>query len=428
MFAGGFTVSAAQAVYGASRSDADVFDLVARLVDKSLVLPEDTSSGRSRLRLLEVLRQFGHDRLLESDDAARTQDRHAEYFTALAEDWSPKLRGPEQAVGLDRFEVEHDNLRAALTWSLATGRGELALRLIAAVWLFWYVRGYGAEGLRRTTEVLARFVLAHPSRGEALFGSAKLAWQQGDIPTSERLAAEAVALFERLQDSNGSGLALICLGNIALSAGKLAEAQTAYERALILLRDSGNHWGASIVLNNLGGIASELGQYADAERYLSESLELGLRIGDPWRKGMALGSLGERYVKREKSGRAAEVLAQCFVLQRDTHNIFSLPNDLETNARLAVATTQPECALRLAGAASAIRRRFASRSQAELDIQNAVDQARRALEPEAADAAWQQGLAMTTDEAIDYALGWLRHRTASRTKSSEGELAQRPRN
>jgi tetratricopeptide (TPR) repeat protein len=222
-----------------------------------------------------------------------------------------------------------------------------------------------------------------------------------------------------LQDSGGHGRALLCLGNNALLEGNVAGAEREYAQALILLRASSDDWGASIVLNNLGNIAGQAGRYADAERYLSESLELGLRIGDPWRKGMALGSLGELYVGRDMPGRAAEVMVQCLALERDARNIFSLPFELQTCSRLAVALTQSECALRLAGAVDGIRRRFASPSQHEPDFQKAVDEAHRTLEPDVATAARQQGLAMTTDEAIEYALGWLRELTASTTTSLE---------
>lgn len=430
VFAGGFTVSAAEAVCAPAPTGASVLDLLAHLVDKSLVLPADVVHGRSRLRILEVLRQFGHERLMESGEATTIQDGHADHFTSWAEDWSPKLRGPEQGLALDRFEVEHDNLRAALAWSQANGREDLALRLVAALWLFWYVRGYGAEGLRVATDVLARFDKSHPSRGEALCGAAKLAWQQRDLHTAERLAGEALALFDKLHDPGGRGLALLDLANNSYFEGKVVDAETKYAEALRLLRAAGNEWGASIALNNLGNMVGGSGRYAEAERYLGDSLECGIRIGDPWRKLMALGSLGELYAERDKPGRAADIMVQCFVIQRDTHNIFSLPYDLDTCARLAVAFKQPERALRLAGAADGIRRRFGSVSRAESVMQNELDlfqvplpktleEARGAIEANVADAAWQEGLAMSADGAIDYALAWLPDLTASNPESVE---------
>ncbi len=402
VFAGGFTVSAAEDIYGPHPIGVSVLDLLARLVDKSMVLPADTIHGQGRLRMLEVLRQFGHERLADNSEVTTTHDRHLDYCTALAEGWSQKLRGPELAIGLDRLEGEHDNIRAAFAWGHANGRADSSIRLLAAVWLFWYLRGYGMEGLRRATDVLAQFEVTHSSRIEALFGTAKLAWQQRDLPTAERLAAEALSLSERSRDSNGRGLALLCLGNNKLFEGKLDEAELKYSEALILLRTSSNDWAASIVLNNLGNIACDSGRYSDAERYLTESLELSLRVADPWRKEMALGTLGELYLNRGASGRAAEVIAQCLALQREVHNIFTLPFELELCARLAVTLTEPERALRLAGAADGVRRRFGSRSQpqAENDIQRAMEAAERRIDTKVVNAAWQQGQEMTSDEAV----------------------------
>ncbi len=427
VFAGGFTVSAAAAVYGPNRTDPSVLELLARLVDKSLVLPVTTIGGQGRLRMLEVLRQFARERLEESGEAAKVLDSHMHYFTALAEELSSRLRGPEQGTALDRLEVEHDNIRAALTWSRDTERGDLALRLIAAVWLFWYVRGYGVEGLRAATDLLAQFDLPYPSTGEVLFGAAMLAWQRRDLHTAERLAAEAFTLYELSDDDGGRGLAILCHANNADADGRKTEAEGKFGQALALLRAAGNHWGASIALNNLGVHQCELGRYGEAERYLSESLELGMRLGDPWRKLMALGSLAELYLAQGMPRRAAEVMTQAFVLQHDTRNIFSLPSDLEACARLAVALKQPECALRLAGAADGVRRRFAAPSQLEPHIRRAVDEARGTLGPGVAKHARQQGAVMPPEEAIDFALAWLRDLTASDAQSLESEVTLRPR-
>jgi len=412
VFAGGFTLDAAEVVCAGDGLTHDrILDLLSALVDKSLVVVGEDSRGGSRYVLLETLRQFGRERLRPAD-AATIQRQHAEYFTAFAETWSPRLRGPEQALGLDRLEIEHDNIRAALAWSVATGRGDLALRLVAAAWLFWYIRGYAAEGLRSATEVLDRFDLALPSRGEALHGCAQLAWQQRDVVTAEHLASEALALFEQQHDDSGRGVALMCLANCALVRGNLADAERQYAEPLQLLRASSNFWGASIVLNNLGVIARTTGRYADAEQYLSESFELGRRTGDPWRKIMALGSLGEVYVERGMPARAAEVLMQVFVLQRETHNLFSLAMDLENCSRIAGDLSEWEHCLQLAGAEDGIRRRFGSAWQLEPGALKAVEAARHALGPDVADAARRQGLAMSMDEAIEYALGWLESKVA----------------
>jgi predicted ATPase len=417
VFAGGFTVPAAEAVYGADRRDSSSLDLLGRLVDKSLVVPVDTASGQARFRLLEVVRQFAHERLVKSGEAPAVQDRHADYFTAFAEDVSLRLRGPLQAAGLNQLEAEHDNIRAALAWSRAAGRADLALRLINAVWIFWFLRGHVVEGLESGIEVLSQFGGAHPARGAVLSGVSKMAWQQRAFETAERLAAEALDIFDRERDAGGRGLALMDMANVDWQNGRVAEAERTFPEALDLLRVAGDDWGASIVLNNLGTIAIEAGRYSDAERYASESLELGLRIGDPWRKGMALGTLGELYVAWGKLGRATDVMLQALILQRDARNLFSLPLDLEACATLAAAIGQPERALRLAGAAEGIRSRTASRSRPreERAIHKALEVVRGSLAPDTTDLAWREGLEMRLDEAISHALDWLHDLAGDKT-------------
>jgi non-specific serine/threonine protein kinase len=133
VFAGGWTFEAAEAVcVGEGIAAHAVLDLLAMLVDKSLVQAEERQ-GTVRYRLLETIRQYAREKLEEAGEAERTQDRHLAYFLDLAEEGDPKLRGPEQRVWLDRLDVEHDNLRAALHWSLTAGAGESALRLCGAL-------------------------------------------------------------------------------------------------------------------------------------------------------------------------------------------------------------------------------------------------------------------------------------------------------
>src|SRR5205823_7140008 len=117
-------------------STEEVLDLLASLVEKSLVLYEERE-GEGRYRLLETVRQYARDRLLEAGEAAAVRGRHRDWFLALAEQAEPELRGPEQVVWLERLEREHDNLRAALAWSGAQGEGEAGLRLGGALKRFW---------------------------------------------------------------------------------------------------------------------------------------------------------------------------------------------------------------------------------------------------------------------------------------------------
>src|SRR5262249_50145224 len=144
-----------------------------------------------RYRLLETIREYARERLLESGEAERARDRHLAHFLALAGAAEPKLRGAEERATLERLETEHDNLRAALDWGLArAGRGEDALRLGGALAWFWYARGYMEEGFGWLTRALGAMPDPSPARMKALHGAGWLAHHRRDSATARELLRE----------------------------------------------------------------------------------------------------------------------------------------------------------------------------------------------------------------------------------------------
>ena len=153
MFAPSCSLEAAETVCaGEDVAEMDVLDLLSRLVDKSLLVAE--AEGQGRYRLLETIRQYARDRLLESGEATEALRRHRDWYLALAEQAAPEFfRGIESREWLERLEVEHDNLRAALEWSDGEpAGGEAGLRLTGSLWRFWVVRGHLAEGRVKVEE------------------------------------------------------------------------------------------------------------------------------------------------------------------------------------------------------------------------------------------------------------------------------------
>ncbi|MDQ5819408.1 MAG: AfsR family transcriptional regulator, partial [Actinomycetota bacterium] len=156
VFAGGWTLEAAEAVCsGGGIEEGEVLDLLGGLVDKSLVVAGASTGGAVRYRMLEPIRQYARQKLEESGGADEVHGRHAEFFLALAEEAEPELAGPQQSVWVERLEVEHDNLREALSRVLEGGEGDLGLRFGGALWRFWHARGYISEGARWLESVLA---------------------------------------------------------------------------------------------------------------------------------------------------------------------------------------------------------------------------------------------------------------------------------
>ena len=193
VFAGGWALDAAEAVCSGDRIDAsDILDLLAQLVGKSLVAAE-TEDGEARYRLLETVQQYGRDRLQESGEAEVVRRRHRDWYLGLTERAEPELVGAEQAAWLDRLEMEHDNLRAALMWSMESGEMEAALRLVGAAWRFWSVRGHFKEGNRWLEAVLKRSKNASKAfRAKALNAAGYLATSRGDYATARSFLEESL--------------------------------------------------------------------------------------------------------------------------------------------------------------------------------------------------------------------------------------------
>jgi predicted ATPase len=171
VFTGGLTLGAAEAVgEGDGIEEGDVLELLSRLVEKSLVVIRATEEGGLRYGMLEPIRQYAREKLVEvSVEAEAIRRRHANFFLALAEEAEPRFRGPGATTSLGRLETEHDNIRAALSWLLESGEAELGLRLGATLLWFWSARGYWSEGARWLEEALAKDVAAEPATRAGTF-------------------------------------------------------------------------------------------------------------------------------------------------------------------------------------------------------------------------------------------------------------------
>ena len=300
-FSGGWTLDAAEAVGpgGAIEQD-DVLDLLAGLVDKSLVVARAGKDGAVRYGMLESIRQYASERLEESGEAGEVRGQHAAFFLDLAEEAESALAGPRQNMWVERLEGEHDNLRGALLWVLERGEGELALRLGAALWRFWYIRGYLGEAIGLMEQVLAEGKSeASPVRVKALEGMGWLTQNQGDHARPRAAYEEMLKLSRELGDKGSVATALNSLGTMAVQYGDNERARALLDENLRILRELEEEGNPATALkrfhalNLLGYLAiNEEDDYARAAALLEESLALAKGIGDPLRVGSALGNLG----------------------------------------------------------------------------------------------------------------------------------------
>ena len=187
VFEGGWTLAGAEAVCEGDPLDREaILALLGSLVDKSLVLVEP-SQGGSRYSLLETTREYAAGRLMASEDAAQTHARDAAHVLAFVEELDPLIFGPHQLAAMHRLDLEQENIRGALRWAAEQGDDATALRLVAALWDYWWMRGRLVEGQRLVEEALARNPAVRSStRARALHGAAILAAIQGDLASAER--------------------------------------------------------------------------------------------------------------------------------------------------------------------------------------------------------------------------------------------------
>ena len=349
LFAGGCTFEAAEVVCGA---DADTLQ---SLIDKSLVRKRATEGG-SRYWMLETIREFALERLDADGEAPRLQHLHADHYLALAERESPELRGPGQAAALRRLESEHANLRAAIAWACAQGHAELALRLAAFLWRFWWVRGLLSEGRRWLSMVLALPVEGLEAvRATVLEGAAALAWGQADAEPAEAHAEGALELFRRIDDKRGVARALNHLGLVSQERGAYERARGFFDESGALARELGNERGYAVAVVNLGGLALIEGDYGRAREFS----ELGLRLHREHhsRDGEAISllNLGFAALEEGAAGEARKQLEESYELFRELGFTEYLAFALEGLAGLAAVSGAPLEAARLLGRAEALR-------------------------------------------------------------------------
>ena len=219
VFAGGFTLEAAEAVCADVEVDAHaVLDTLTRLVDKSLI-QADAHLEDVRYRLLETIRQFALDRLVVSGDADATRQRHLEHFLAVAESAGAALQRADGVALLEDFEVEHDNHRAALGWAETLADPDLMLRLATALTLFWELRGHLGEGSRWFNRALDHDGGSPVVRARALWGAAHVAVYNEDIESSRRLANASLELATSIGDHWAEAWALNSLAFAAAFSG-----------------------------------------------------------------------------------------------------------------------------------------------------------------------------------------------------------------
>jgi predicted ATPase/DNA-binding NarL/FixJ family response regulator len=451
VFVGGGTLEAAEAICTAHADLLiDVLEAVAALVDKSLLRQETQADGQPRLQMLETIREYALERLVASGEAETVRRQHASFFLRLAEEAEPQIRGAEQPLWRTRLEVEQDNLRAALGFTLEGQEAQMGLQLAGALLVFWRVSHQEREGRSWCEQVLAlpgaRARTA--ARAKALLAAGIMTILLGALPQAELLLEESIAIGREGGTAARRNLAntLAVLAFAALLQGDFGAARELAEEGVRLFREVGEAWGTALALNHFGRATLELGDPVAARPLLEESAALFRLVGARPHLAMPLSTLGLVALRQgdDAGARAsceetlsvareagdeyliAEALARLGMValhvgdfgqatalyQQSLALIWTLGAQeyiVEDLAGLAAAASllgQPERAARLFGAVEALREvsgiRLALLPRADYD--QAVEAIRAHLDDATLAQAWEQGRAMELSQAIAEAL------------------------
>ena len=421
VFAGGCDLEALPAIvpsgpgdgpYETYESRAEPLDLVAGLHEVSLVTVSEGTEGEPRVGMLETIREFALERLEQAGDLDDARRRHAEYYAGVAERANEQLHGPGPAhlAALDRLETEHDNMRAALAWSLpvpaanllsgSAERAATGLRLVQALSYFWYRHGYGREGRRWLERAID---LAAPDCGAPL---AQLAHWLGVLLSQQGEAQAAVASLERslatwrdLGDRDQQARELNSLGITHKHLGDVDGARSLLEESVTISREIGSAPRLAAALTNLGQLESDAGNFDRATQVLQEALAIDRRQGDMLGVAVDQQSLAGVSLRAGRAQEARDLLS----LMADYVVISGDPELLATTLELCAANAaqfgEGLRAARLSGAAQAIQEKTGIAGKDPEMRERFLAPVRATIAPEQWDAELAAGRSLTQQQA-----------------------------
>ena len=447
-FLGGCTLEAAEAVCN-TRNDlgAEIFDVMASLVDKSLILQTDHGVDEPRFAMLETIREYCLERLGQSGEAPAVRRAHAAYCLVLAEEGNPDLTETDRARWLARCDLEHDNFGAAVDWLVQTSEFDWAFRLCLALFRFWDIREHLAEGRARLEAML---LIEGPEyekeRGKVAQYLSAIATTQGDFSAAARFGEQSLSIHRNLGDQWGIAVSLNTWAIIARDRGDYAAAQNHFEEALSCWRslndlgavarclhnlanlvkirgdysraravleeaaqifvDSGDRIGAAWSLSQQGDIAWEQGEVAAARDLYQEALSAFRQAGDRWGVARSLTDIGHVACEQGEHGAAHAAYREGLHIFANLGHKRGIARSLEGFACSASERGDSARALALAAAAAHLRELIGVPQSPleQLKFDRNLCSVWKSLNEREGKAAWERGWAMTLDDAITYAL------------------------
>ena len=405
VFAGGCTIEAAESVCG---DDLDAVDGLASLTDKGLARLEG-SDEEPRFTMLETIREYAAERLELSEEASTLHRRHAEHFLALAEEAEPNLIGVgRHTEWLDRLERDHDNFRAALDWLEASGQNGGALRLTAALWRFWDLKGHLIEGRRQLERGLRPDKRPTAARAKALSGAADMALTCGDVATGRLRAEEALELHRKLQDDWGTAFSLLMFAYGVGQEGDWPRAQQLFEESVQRFRDLGDEHYALRAARAHGWAHYEAGDLERARELFEDILGQTRVTPHELVEAIALSQLADIAVDEGRVEDAVSLLKKSHRILRGLNDLLLIAAGVGRFASLLAVAGRAATAAKVLSSSTALMEEIGARPPWFARISRktlAVIHAQ--LDETAFYDAWEQGRTLTADEAVALALGAL---------------------
>jgi predicted ATPase/DNA-binding SARP family transcriptional activator len=393
VFAGSFSLEAVEAVCAGP-----VLDLLSGLVDKSLVVA-NSRRGAVRYSLLETIREYAAEKL-DNPDAVRR--RHALAFLAIARQAVPQL-AIATTEALDLLDPEHDNIRAALAWSLQHEPEAIALPLAAACRWYWYYRILWSEGLRWLTRALERAARdeARATSAAALSGAGVFAAYLGDLAAGRQRLEEGKGMWRALGDDRELALTLAALAQTLASADDLDTAEVCAAEAVGLARSAGSSWDLGYALTNAAAfVAQRRGDLEEADRALEEAEAIWSPSKHPLGLPFVLNARALLALRRRDDAAAARFARAALVETRPRRDLWFSARSLRILA--FTSTSDLPRAAKLLGAADAMLRAIGTRMLVHENLEH--EQLMELLQTEELQAALKEGAALSFDEATELAL------------------------
>jgi predicted ATPase len=449
VFVGGCTLEGAEAVCDAkSDLDSDLLDGMASMVDKSLAQQVEPAKGESRFVMLETIREYALEKLEASGEESLTKRAHAAYCLVLAEEQAPDQSGAEGPEWMERLALEHDNFRAALEWLTETGDADWGLRLGTALFRFWEMREYLAEGRTRLGELLRLAGAAAPTkaRARALFAAGILGAEQGDytqadtliresldisrqsgdkqgaavslnalavnardrgdVPVARPLFEESLALWRELGDPRAVARSLSNLASIVKLQGDNTRANALYAECLSIFQGLGDRMGVAWSLNHQGDVARDQCDSAGARALYEQGLAIFRELGDRWGIAGTLADLGNLVREQGNYFAACSLYRESIKIFQELDHKRGIARLLECFAGAAAVQLEAERSLRLAGAAAALRQNIgAPLTPAEQSkLEASLTPARQALTNTVGVTVWLEGWTLPVEKVIEEVL------------------------